>query len=90
LSPGSSRDLRHTCASLLIARGVHAKAIRVRLGQATYQMTMDVYGHLLPSLDDENAAGLDATYEAARAPESNVVPLRPADDQEPPEAAVAR
>jgi hypothetical protein len=53
-------------------------------------MTMDVYGHLLPSLDDENAAALDATHEASRAPDSNVVPLRPADDEEPSEAAEAR
>lgn len=68
-------DLRHTCASLLIAAGVHAKAIQVRLGHSTFRMTMDVYGHLLPSLDDALAATLDATHEAAQAPQSNVIAL---------------
>jgi hypothetical protein len=38
-------------------------------------MTMDRYGHLLPSLDDALAATLDATHEAAAAPASNVVAL---------------
>jgi hypothetical protein len=83
-------DLRHTCARLLIAAGVHAKSIQVRLGHSTIQMTMDVYGHLLPSLDDALAATLNDAHEAARTPENNVVPLRPADDQEPPDAAEAR
>jgi hypothetical protein len=41
-------------------------------------MTMDVYGHLVPSLDDTLAATLDAAHEAARQPDSNVVPLRSA------------
>jgi len=46
---------------------------------------MDVYGHLLPSLDDELAAGLEATYQAAadarasrmRPEIAEVVALRP-------------
>jgi integrase len=72
-------ELRYTCASLLIARSVHAKPIQVRLGHATFPMTMDVYRHLLPSLDDALAATLDAMHEASCAPDSNFIPLRPAD-----------
>lgn len=42
-------DLRHTHASLLIAAGVHPKAIQARLGHSSITMTMDRYGHLMPS-----------------------------------------
>src|SRR2546426_11907585 len=42
-------DLRHTAASLLIAAGVHPKAIQARLGHASITTTMNVYAHLMPS-----------------------------------------
>jgi len=61
-------DLRHTCASLLIAAGAHPKAIQVRLGHSSIQITMDRYGHLLPSVDDALAGALDATHAAALEP----------------------
>lgn len=38
-----------------------------RLGHSTIAVTMDVYGHLLPSLDDALTAGLEGTYRRARA-----------------------
>ena len=43
-------DLRHTCASLLIAGGIHPKAMQGRLGHSTITVTLDTYGHLFPSL----------------------------------------
>ncbi len=39
-------DLRHSCASLLIANGVPMKAIQEWLGHANYRTTADVYSHL--------------------------------------------
>jgi integrase len=42
-------DLRHTCASLLIAQGASVKAVQARLGHATASITLDTYGHLFPS-----------------------------------------
>lgn len=42
-------DLRHTHASLLIAAGVHPKAIQARLGHASITTTLNTYGHLMPS-----------------------------------------
>ena len=42
-------DLRHTCASLLIAQGASVKAVQAQLGHATASITLDVYGHLFPS-----------------------------------------
>jgi integrase len=41
-----SYDLRHTCASLLIAQGASVKAVQAHLGHATASITLDTYGHL--------------------------------------------
>lgn len=66
LAPFRFHDLRHTCAGLLIAQGAHVKEIEMRLGHASITTTMNVYGHLLPSLDERLAAGLDHTYRSAK------------------------
>jgi integrase len=42
-------DLRHTWVSLLIQTGAHAKYIQEQAGHSSIQVTMDTYGHLLPS-----------------------------------------
>ena len=39
-------DLRHTCASWMIAARVPAKVIQEHLGHQSIKTTMDVYGHL--------------------------------------------
>lgn len=41
-------DLRHTCATLLLSRGVHAKFVQELLGHATIAITLDTYSHALP------------------------------------------
>lgn len=53
-------DLRHTSASLAILAGAHPKVIQVRLGHASIQTTLDVYGHLFDNLDSELARRLDS------------------------------
>lgn len=55
-------DLRHTCASLLIAAGAHPKAIQEHLGHKDIQTTFNVYGHLLPSAREALAAALDGVF----------------------------
>lgn len=72
-------DLRHTCASLLIAQGAHPKEIQARLGHSSITTTLDRYGHLFPSLDERLRSGLDATFrQAAKAASRGAVtPLRP-------------
>lgn len=57
-------DLRHTCAALLIAQGAHAKEIVERLGHSSPVVTMTVYAHILPSLDERLTAGLEETFRA--------------------------
>lgn len=60
LSPLTPHHLRHTCASLLIDRGGHAKDIQEWLGHSSYQVTMDCYGHLFPERQGQLAESLDA------------------------------
>jgi integrase len=68
-------DLRHTCASLLIAQGAHPKLIQARLGHSSIQITLDRYGHLFPSVEAALADKLDAAF-AAAGTSSNVTELR--------------
>jgi len=43
-------DVRHTHASLLLQAGVNVKVIQERLGHKSISITLDVYGHLIPSM----------------------------------------
>lgn len=52
-------DMRHTHASWLIADRQPLPAIQRRLGHDSITTTVDVYGHLLPDVDDDLLAGLD-------------------------------
>jgi hypothetical protein len=61
-------DLRHTCASLLIANGASIMLVSQRLGHASARMTLDRYAHLYPSEEAAMAVALDAVWEAAPAP----------------------
>lgn len=52
-------DLRHTHATLLLKAGVHAKVVSERLGHSTIALTLDVYSHVLPSMQAEAAEHLE-------------------------------
>ena len=58
-------DLRHTHAALLIADGWHPLAISRRLGHSTITVTMDRYGHLLPSLEADLIMRSSETFTAS-------------------------
>ena len=60
-------DLRHTCASLLIAQGASVKAVQAQLGHATASITLDTYGHLFPSDMEALADRLEMVRDAAMA-----------------------
>ena len=73
-------DLRHTCASLLIAQGVHPKAVAERLGHGSVAITMDRYGHLYDDHEEPIVAGLQETFQraiASGAKEATITPLAP-------------
>lgn len=62
-------DLRHTwCATILFSRGVHAKLVQELLGHATISITLDIYSHALPGMDDGLAAAMGDALEYGRAP----------------------
>jgi integrase len=47
--------LRHTYASLALAKGVNPAIVSRRLGHATVAFTLDIYSHVLPQIDAEAA-----------------------------------
>lgn len=53
-------DLRHSCATLLLASGENAKVVSERLGHATVALTLDVYSHVLPDMQQQAADKLEA------------------------------
>ena len=53
-------DLRHTCASLLIAQAESPKYIQKQLRHASVQITFDRYGHLFEEVNQEAAKRMDA------------------------------
>ena len=60
-------DLRHTHATHLLSNGVHPKVAQERLGHSTVGITLDLYSHVLPGMqeDEDAAAKVDATIRAA-------------------------
>jgi integrase len=52
-------DLRHTCASLLLQAGVHPKVVSERLGHASVTLTLDVYSHVVPGMQEQATAQLE-------------------------------
>jgi len=60
LGPLRFHDLRHTSATLLLRAGVHPKVVSERLGHAGVSITLDIYSHVLPGLQEDAANLLDA------------------------------
>ena len=53
-------DLRHFCASLLLAQGVPLKVVSDILGHSQLAVTADLYTHVLPAMKKEAVDLLDA------------------------------
>ena len=52
-------DLRHSHATLMLLQGIHPKIVSERLGHASIGITLDVYSHILPSMQTEAADAID-------------------------------
>ena len=63
--PVRFHDLRHSHASQLLVAGVHVKVVSERLGHASVGITLDVYSHVIPALQEEAAEKIDAGLRAA-------------------------
>jgi len=46
-------DLRHTHATLLLAKGVNVKVISEQLGHSNIKITLDTYSHVLPTMEED-------------------------------------
>jgi integrase len=53
-------DLRHTCATLLLGAGENVKVVSERLGHASAALTLDVYSHVLPDMQQGAAERMEA------------------------------
>jgi integrase len=52
-------DLRHTAASLMLLQGVHPKIVQERLGHSDIGITLNLYSHVLPGMQEDAAEKLD-------------------------------
>jgi integrase len=59
LQPIRFHDLRHTCATLLLSKDVYPKVVSEMLGHATVNITLDIYSHLLPDMQEKAAKALE-------------------------------
>ncbi len=46
-------DLRHSTATLLLTLGIHPKIVQELLGHSQIFVTLDIYSHILPTLQEE-------------------------------------
>src|SRR5918994_6255879 len=53
-------QLRHTCCTLLLSRGVHPKFVQELVGHSTIAQTLDRYSHWIPSMGDQTATAMEA------------------------------
>jgi integrase len=58
-------DLRHTCASLLLAAGENIKVVSERLGHVNATVTLNTYVHVLPGMQAQASERLDELLAAA-------------------------
>lgn len=58
----SYHDLRHTHAAMLISMGIQPKVISERLGHSSITITMDLYGYLMPGLQEQVAEALESKW----------------------------
>ncbi|MBS3948385.1 MAG: tyrosine-type recombinase/integrase [Dethiobacter sp.] len=61
-------DLRHTHATLLLARGIPAKLVQERLGHASITMTLDLYSHVTPEMQKLAAESLNGLLAKRKGP----------------------
>ena len=53
-------DLRHTAATLLLAAGTHPKVAQEMLGHSTVSMTLDLYSHAAPDMQETAVRAMEA------------------------------
>lgn len=65
LPPKRFHDLRHSCASLLVAQGVPMRVVMETLGHSDIRLTMNTYSHVSLEVSREAATRIDAVLGTA-------------------------
>ena len=55
-------DARHTHASIMLKQGIHPKIVQERLGHASIQITLDIYSHIGPGIQEVAARRFDEAF----------------------------
>jgi integrase len=58
-------DLRHTFASLLLQQGESPQYVKEQMGHHSIQVTVDIYGHLIPGSNKQAVDRLDSALESS-------------------------
>ena len=58
-------DLRHSHATVMLTSNIHPKIVSERLGHSRVALTMDTYSHVIPGMQEEAAAAIDAAFDTA-------------------------
>jgi integrase len=58
--------LRHSAVGLMIELGAHPRVIQQRMGHSSIRTTLDVYGSVLPAVDEAVTAGLGGLLSRSR------------------------
>ncbi len=56
-------DLRHTAATLLLSRGINPKIVSEMLGHSSVSVTLDIYSHIMPHMQQQAADAMDAALD---------------------------
>lgn len=59
-------DLRHAHATHMLAAGVHSKVASERLGHSRVGITLDLYSHVLPGMQEDAAARVDEAFQSPK------------------------
>jgi integrase len=59
-------DLRHTCVTLLLSMRVNPKVVSEMLVHASVSITLDIYSHVIPDMQQDAAAILAALLQQTR------------------------
>jgi integrase len=62
LPPVRFHDLRHGHATLMLLQGIHPKVVSERLGHSSIGITLDIYSHVLPTMQVEAARAFDDLF----------------------------
>ena len=58
-------DLRHTHATQLLKEGIHPKVAQERLDHSSIAVTLDLYSHVMPGMQEDAAMRVDRVLKTA-------------------------